>query len=96
MAFCVAHQPTSPLEDWNAATPAHEAGDYARAYEIARAGLAEHPDNGSLDDKLASYVARAGDLEQALRHLQRAIERDPRPRGWARTDEDLHTPAVPA
>jgi hypothetical protein len=96
MAFCVTHGPTSRFEDWNAATPAHEAGDYVRAYEIARAGLAEHPDKGSPDYKLASYAAEAGDLEQVLRHLQIAVERDPRPRGWARTDEDLDTPAVPA
>jgi tetratricopeptide (TPR) repeat protein len=81
--------PISPFEYWYAATPAYEAGDYARAYEIAAEGLAEHPDNGTLAYNLACYAALAGDRDAALRHLQVAFERDPRTREWAKRDDDL-------
>src|SRR3954453_2258282 len=81
--------PISPFEYWYAATPAYEAGDYARAYEIAAAGLAEHPENGSPDYNLACYAALAGDRDAALRHLRVAVERDPRTREWAHGDTDL-------
>jgi mannose-6-phosphate isomerase-like protein (cupin superfamily) len=92
--------PLSPFEYWYAATPAYEAGDFARAYEIARAGLEEHPDNGSLHYNLACYAAMAGYRDEALRHLTTAVERDPRTREWAGSDSDLDAirddPAFPA
>jgi tetratricopeptide (TPR) repeat protein len=81
--------PISPFEYWYAATPAYEAGDYARAYEIASEGLADHPDNGTLAYNLACYAALAGDREAALGHLRVAFERDPRSREWAAKDDDL-------
>lgn len=81
--------PMSPFEHWYAATPAYDAGDYARAYEIASAGLADHPENGSLHYNLACYAALAGDREAALRHLQVAFDRDPRSREWVKEDDDL-------
>jgi len=81
--------PISPFEHWYAATPAYDAGDYARAYEIASAGLADHPENGSLHYNLACYAALAGNRGAALRHLQVAFERDPRSREWAKEDDDL-------
>jgi tetratricopeptide (TPR) repeat protein len=81
--------PISPFEYWYAATPAYDAGDYARAYEIASEGLADHPDNGTLAYNLACYAALAGDRDAALRHLRTAFERDPRSRDWAAQDDDL-------
>lgn len=81
--------PVSPFEHWYAATPAYEAGDYARAYEIAAHGLADHPENGTLHYNLACYAALAGERERALEHLRTAVERDPRSREWAQSDEDL-------
>jgi mannose-6-phosphate isomerase-like protein (cupin superfamily) len=81
--------PISPFEHWYAATPAYEAGDYARAYEIAAQGLADHPGNGTLHYNLGCYAAMAGEREKAIEHLRTAFERDPRSREWARTDEDL-------
>jgi len=81
--------PISPFEYWYAATPAYEAGDYARAYEIAAEGLVEHPDNGTLAYNLACYAALAGDKEGAVGHLRVAFDRDPRSREWAAGDDDL-------
>jgi mannose-6-phosphate isomerase-like protein (cupin superfamily) len=81
--------PISPFEHWYAATPAYEAGDYARAYEIASEGLADHPDHGTLHYNLACYAAMAGERDTALVHLRKAFEGDPRSREWAQQDEDL-------
>jgi tetratricopeptide (TPR) repeat protein len=81
--------PISAFEYWYAASPAYDAGDYTRAYEIAAEGLAEHPENGPLHYNLACYAALAGDREAALRHLRTAFERDPRMREWAQDDSDL-------
>jgi hypothetical protein len=81
--------PVTPFEYWYAAQPAYDAGDYARAYEIASAGLAEHPHQGTLHYQLACFAALAGDPEMARRHLAIAFANEPRARGWAATDTDL-------
>jgi tetratricopeptide (TPR) repeat protein len=83
--------PPSPFEYWYFATPAYEAGDFARAYEIASEALEHHPDNPSLHYNLACYAARAGERETALRHLQVAFEGNPKTREWAREDADLES-----
>src|SRR5205085_5565591 len=61
--------PISPWEYWRAAEPAYRAGEYARAYEIASEGLAEHPDNGALHYQLACFAALDGRLELAREPL---------------------------
>lgn len=81
--------PPSPFEYWYAAQPAYEAGDYARAVEIASEGLAHYPEHGGLNYQLACYHALAGDRDTATRHLETAFASDPRTRGWAATDPDL-------
>jgi hypothetical protein len=81
--------PTAPYEYWFAAEPAYRAGDYDRAIEIASAGLADHPENGGLHYNLACFNALAGHRQAAIDHLRRAIDADPRTRGWAASDEDL-------
>lgn len=84
-----AAMPPSPFEYWYAAIPAHEAGEYRRAYEIAAEGLEHHPDHGTLHYALACEAALAGDRERALEHLRTAFTNDPRTREWARAEADL-------
>jgi len=79
----------SPFEYWYLAQPAYDAGDYARAYEIASEGLAEYPDHPSLNYQLACYVALAGDRGRAIEHLKIAYAQNPATRQWAAGDEDL-------
>jgi tetratricopeptide (TPR) repeat protein len=81
--------PPSPFEYWYRATPAYDAGDYERAYSIAAEGLAEHPDNPSLNYNLACYAALAGRPEDARRHLEVAFAGNPESREWAAGDSDL-------
>ena len=81
--------PTSPFEYWFAAEPAYRAGDYARAIEVAGAGLRDWPDHPVLHYQLACYRSLAGDREEAIAHLKRAFAGDPRTRGWAAGDGDL-------
>jgi len=79
----------SPWEHYFAAVPAAGAGEPARAYEIAAAGLADYPDHPSLHYNLACYASLAGETDRALEHLTRAFEGDPKTRAWAATDYDL-------
>jgi tetratricopeptide (TPR) repeat protein len=81
--------PVSPFEYWYAAIPAYEAGDYARAYDIASEGLRDWPDHGTLHYALACYRALDGRRAEALEHLRIAFERDPRTREWAGDEADL-------
>jgi tetratricopeptide (TPR) repeat protein len=81
--------PPSPFEYWYLATPAYEAGDYERAYEIASEGLSDHPDNPSLNYNLACYSALAGRRDDAQRHLEIAFAGNPKTREWAAGDSDL-------
>jgi tetratricopeptide (TPR) repeat protein len=81
--------PPSPFEYWYLATPAYEAGDFARAYEIAAEGLADHPDNPSLNYNLGCYAALAGRRDDALRHLEVAFAGNPELRKLAVDDSDL-------
>lgn len=65
-------------------------GDHRAAAETVRAGLAEHADNASLHFNLACHLAKAGEDDEALAHLRRALQLDPeRLREHADTDEDL-------
>ena len=81
--------PVSPFEYWYAAQPAVHAGDYEAAISIASEGLADHADNGGLRYQLACYCAMAGRGDEAVTHLARAFETDPRTREWAVDDTDL-------
>ncbi len=79
----------SAWEHYFAAAPAVEAGDYDRAYEIAAAGLADHADNGSMHFNLGCFKALGGHAEEAIEHVRRAIELEPKATEWAREDSDL-------
>jgi hypothetical protein len=81
--------PASPFEHWYAAQPAYLAGDYAQAFAIASAGLADHPGHGALNYQLACYLALGGDRDAAAERLQVAFAADARTRAWAQDDPDL-------
>ena len=89
----------SPWEHYFAAIPHVRAGDYDRAVAVTSEGLAAHGDNGSLLYNLACFEALAGRRDEALEHLRRAFELEPRAREWAQTDSDLDSirddPAFP-
>ena len=79
----------SPWESWLEALPSYTAGDFETAVEIMRRGLERHPDNPNVLYNLACCEALAGQHEDALGHLARAAELDPRVVEWARDDSDL-------
>ena len=79
----------SPWESWLEALPSYTAGDYEEAVEIMRRGLERHPDNPNVLYNLACCEALAGRRDDALVHLVRAAELDPRVVEWAREDSDL-------
>lgn len=81
--------PRTPFEYWYEAEPHYRSGDYARAVEVASAGLADWPEHPSLRYQLACYEALRGDRDAAIEHLKIAFERNPATRGWAADDDDL-------
>ena len=79
---------------WEAAGDAYphwESGDHAKAVEILRSVVDEHPEAGIVLYNLACVETLVGEPEQALEHLRRAIELEERFRELARTDEDFET-----
>ena len=89
----------SPWEFYFAAIPHARAGDYDRAVAVVSEGLQAHGDNGSLLYNLACFEALGGRGEEALEHLRRAFEIEPKTREWAEKDADLDSirddPAFP-
>jgi tetratricopeptide repeat protein len=81
--------PPSPFEYWYVAEPAYRAGEYEEAYSIAAEGLEHYPDNAPLQYQLGCYAARAGRLEDARAHIERAFELSPKAREWVVGDADL-------
>lgn len=81
--------PVSPFEHWYAAEPAYGRGDYEEAIAIASAGLADYPENPTLNYQLACYNALAGNSDEAMRHMKIAAEANPDVIEWAAGDEDL-------
>ena len=81
--------PRSAFEYWYAAQPAYDAGDYARALEIASEGLRDWPDHPLLHYQLACYCSLSGRLDEALEHLRVAFAGDSRTLEWAESDSDL-------
>jgi tetratricopeptide (TPR) repeat protein len=69
--------------------PLYTAKDYEGAVAILAAALEQHPDNANVLFNLACCEALAGRGEQALGHVRRAAELDPRVVDWASTDSDL-------
>lgn len=87
----VAGQPfqASPWESWLAALPSLEAGEPERGIDIFLEALERYPGNPNVLYNLACFESLAGRREDALTHLEQAVEADPRTRDWAQTDEDF-------
>jgi tetratricopeptide (TPR) repeat protein len=79
----------SPWESWLEALPSYEAKDFDAAASVLKRALAAHPDNPNVLYNLACCEALAGRREEAVGHLSRAAELDPRVRTWAASDPDL-------
>jgi len=79
----------SPWEAWLEASPHLEAGEPERGIEIFERTLAAYPGNPNVLYNLACFEALAGRVDEALEHLARAVEGDPRAREWAQTDSDF-------
>jgi tetratricopeptide (TPR) repeat protein len=79
----------SPWEAWLAAKPLLDAGRPEEGVEVFLEALERHPGNPNILYNLACFEALVGRSEDALAHLQRAVEVDPRTREWAQTDEDF-------
>ena len=81
----------SPWEYYFAAIPAAKAGDWERALEVMDEGRSRYGDNPAFLYNLGCYEARAGRREDAIEHVRRAIEMNPKFREYAVEDEDLET-----
>jgi hypothetical protein len=79
----------SPWEYTFGALPHARAGDYERAAATVAEGLRAYPENGSILYNLACYEALAGRREEAVVHLARAVELEPRAGEWLSDDPDL-------
>jgi hypothetical protein len=82
------HAPTA-WEYFFPALPYGRNGDWARAEELVREGIAEHGEAPVLLYQLACYEARQDKHDAALEHLAAAVAKDERCREWAATDDDL-------
>jgi mannose-6-phosphate isomerase-like protein (cupin superfamily) len=81
----------SAWEYYFAAIPAAKAGDWGRAVEIVEEGRPRYGDNPAFLYNLGCYEARAGRREEAVEHVRRALELNPRFREYAVDDEDLES-----
>jgi tetratricopeptide (TPR) repeat protein len=81
----------SPWEYYFAAEAPAGRGDYAGAVEIVREALPEHDGNPRIHYSLACFLARDGQLDEAMAQLERALDSDDRDQiaTWAAGDEDL-------
>ena len=80
------------VSPWEAAADAYphwREGDHAKAVELLRSVVDEHPDAGIVLYNLACAETLLGEPEPALEHLRRAIELEERFREFAKTDEDF-------
>jgi tetratricopeptide (TPR) repeat protein len=69
--------------------PLYEAGDYAGAAELGRELLADDPPYADLFYNVACCESLAGQKDQAIAHLRRAIELSARTRAFLEGDSDL-------
>jgi tetratricopeptide (TPR) repeat protein len=79
----------SPWEAWLEALPFYTAREFEAAVEVMTRALEAHPDNPNVLYNLACCEALAGRRDDALAHLARAAELDPRVAKWAASDSDF-------
>jgi tetratricopeptide (TPR) repeat protein len=82
------HEPSN-WEWFFAAYARADEGDLAGGLAELEDGLALRPEQPTLLYHLACLKTRAGRLDEARAHLDRAVELDPKLAEWAETDEDL-------
>jgi Flp pilus assembly protein TadD len=70
---------------------AYRRGDFAAAATLLRRAESDHPDVVGVVYNLACCEARSGQREDALEHLRRAVELEPRMARHARSDADLES-----
>ena len=79
----------SAWETWFAAVPLVEAKKWDEVIALHNEALAERPDHPALLYNLACMEAQAGYADDALTHLERAVELEPKFAGTAAEDEDF-------
>jgi tetratricopeptide (TPR) repeat protein len=79
----------SAWEAMFAAVPASEAGNWDEAIRIHVEALEEQPEHAALLYNLACMEARGGRSLDALLHLQRAVELEPKWAAYASNDSDF-------
>ena len=82
------HEP-SAWEWFFAAYARADEGDLEGGLAELEHGLAARPEQPTLLYHLACLKTRAGRLDEARAHLDRAVELDPKLAEWAATDDDL-------
>jgi tetratricopeptide (TPR) repeat protein len=70
---------------------AYRRGDFEAAAAILREAESEHPDVVGVVYNLACCEALSGRRDEALEHLRRAVELDPKIARHARSDSDLES-----
>ena len=83
-----AYEP-SPWEDFFAAEPHRAAGDYDAYVAALASALAKRPDHPATLYNLACAEALAGNADDALAHLKRALDLKPEWAEMASKDDDL-------
>jgi tetratricopeptide (TPR) repeat protein len=68
---------------------AYNAGDFEKAVELLGQVLAREPNDVLSLYNSACFEARAGRTDDALEHLRRAVELEPRAAEYARGDDDF-------
>jgi tetratricopeptide (TPR) repeat protein len=89
------HEPSN-WETFFAAYAYADEGELERGLAELETGLEARPDEPVLLYHLACLKTRAGRLEEARAHLDRAVELDPKLAEWAAEDEDLEPLRPPA
>jgi len=79
----------SAWEAMFAAVPHMQAEEWDEAIRLHEEALGDQPDHASLLYNLACFESRAGRTEDALSHLQRAVELESRFEGQAAEDPDF-------
>jgi tetratricopeptide (TPR) repeat protein len=89
------HEPSN-WETFFAAYAYADEGELERGLAELETGLEARPDEPVLLYHLACLKTRAGRLDEARAHLDRAVELDPKLAEWAAEDEDLEPLRPPA
>jgi tetratricopeptide (TPR) repeat protein len=79
----------SAWESWFSAAPLAQAGRFDEAIALMRRDAERQPDHPALLYNLACYEALADRRDDALEHLGRAVELNPRFREFAEQDSDF-------